>query len=170
MNNHHTGGWTYDMTSQTFILFFIRSFLPRPSTLFCIRSIRSTSVSLCGPFKASSRHSRRCHVYNRHTLIWASVCAQNIITSVMQQELSQYISPKFVMIKKKKKKNNSSTTLPSYYSRVKSLFIVMTFTSFPLNRDWVENNWLGTRLVWSNWVGLMWVSWQTSLGIIFRAH
>lgn len=162
-----------DTTSQTFILFFIRSFLPRPSTLFCIRSIRSTSVSLCGPFKASSRHSRRCHVYNRHTLIWASVCAQNIITSVMQQELSQYISPKFVMIKKQKKKTiQAQPSLPIIpgSGSVKSLFIVMTFTSFPLNRDWVENNWLGTRLVWSNWVGLMWVSWQTSLGIIFRAH
>lgn len=150
------------------------------SDLFChvrphcfVSEVSVQQLVYVGPFKARSRHSRRCHVYNRHTLIWASVCAQNVITSVMQQELSQYISPKFVMIKKNKKKTiQAQPSLPIIpgSGSVKSLFIVMTFTSFPLNRDWVENNWLGTRLVWSNWVGLMWVSWQTSLVIIFRAH
>lgn len=46
------------------------------------------------------------------------------------------------------KKQNKTKTIQAQPSlpiipgsgSVKSLFIVMTFTSFPLNRDWVENN------------------------------
>lgn len=118
MNNHHTGGWTYDMTSQTFILFFIRSFLPRPSTLFCIRSIRST-VSLCWSLQGKVTPQQEVSRL-QSTYPYLSFCVRPKYyykcnaTGTFSIHITQICYDK-----KTKKKNNSSTTLPSYYSRVR---------------------------------------------------